>query len=46
MNREATLPFYVYKSVDFAYTGEETHRKGKHTAHLRKSRYRRLFDRF
>ena len=43
-------PFCVYKSVDFdlcmTYTGEENLRKGKHTAYLPKSRYRRLFDRF
>lgn len=50
MNREAALPFCVYKSVDFdlcmTYTGEENLRKGKHIAYLPKSRYRRLFDRF
>lgn len=49
-NREAALPFCVYKSVDFdlcmTSTGEENLRKGKHIAHLPKSRYRRLFDRF
>jgi len=50
MNREAALPFCVYKSVDFdlcmTSTGEENLRKGKHIAYLPKSRYRRLFDRF
>ena len=50
MNREAALPFCVYKSVDFdlcmTSTGEENLRKGKHIAYLPKSRYRRLFDHF